>query len=420
MSLLVSFAALFLSVILLQLSSGGVGPLDAISGLTLGFSNAQIGLLGSAHFVGFFIGCWWAPRLMGEIGHTRAFAAFTALGAMGLLSHMLVVDPYAWAAMRVATGLCIAGCYTVIESWLQAKAVNSNRGRIMGAYRVADMGAQLGAQLVISVLPPASYVSYNILALVCCAALLPLTLSRVRPPQTPEAPRLRPGLALRLSPLAVAGVLVAAVSSAAFRMVSPIYGEGVGLSVDQIAWFLAAWVLGGALAQYPAGWLADKYDRRWVLIGLSLASIGACLTTVAVGGGSDAFVFLNAMLFGLVSFPIYSVSASHAHDFARSDQRVELSAALMFYFATGAIAAPLLASTLMEATGPGALFGLIAVCHAGLVVFGLARMRRRAAPEERTAYVWTPRTTFTVGRLFGAARDRRGPDHAGAGKGEGD
>ena len=23
---------------------------------------AQIGLLGSAHFVGFFIGCWWAPR----------------------------------------------------------------------------------------------------------------------------------------------------------------------------------------------------------------------------------------------------------------------------------------------------------------------------------------------------------------------
>ena len=84
MRMLISFAALFLSVALLQLSSGGVGPLDALSGIVLGFSTTQIGLLGSAHFVGFFIGCWWAPRLMGSVGHSRAFAAFTASGAIGL------------------------------------------------------------------------------------------------------------------------------------------------------------------------------------------------------------------------------------------------------------------------------------------------------------------------------------------------
>ena len=409
MSLLISFAALFLSVVLLQLSSGGVGPLDAISGLTLGFSNAQIGFLGSAHFLGFFVGCWWAPRLMGAVGHTRAFAAFTALGAMGLMAHMLVVSPTAWALMRVATGLCIAGAYTVIESWLHAKAENANRGRIMGTYRVADMGASLGAQLLISVLEPASYVSYNILALICCASLLPLTLTRVPPPTMPEAPRLRPGLALQMSPLAVAAVLVAAVSSASFRMVSPIYGQGVGLSIDQIAFFLAAWVLGGALAQYPVGWLADKYDRRLVLIWLSVASVLSCISTIMIGGGSQALVFLNAMIFGAVSFPIFSVAASHAHDFATSEQRVELSAALMFHFAVGAIAAPTLASWLMEDYGPGALFVMIAVCHALLVVFGVVRMAMRAAPAERTRYVWTPRTSFTIGRLTGKERDRR-PD----------
>ncbi|RDC72288.1 MFS transporter [Rhodovulum sp. 12E13] len=409
MPLVISYAALFLSVILLQLSSGGVAPLDALSGLELGFTNAQIGLLGSAHFVGFFIGCWWAPRLMGSVGHSRAFAAFTAMGAMGLIAHMMLVDPYVWALLRLATGLCLAGCYTVVEAWLQGKAENANRGRVMGAYRVADMGGSLCAQLVVAVLAPASYVSYNVLALLCCAAILPLTLTRASPPETPEAPRLIPALAWRLSPLAVAGVLVAAVSSASFRMVSPIYGEGVGLSADRIAWFLAAWVLGGALAQYPVGWLADRYDRRWVLIWLSVASIGACVTTVVVGGGSHALVFLNAMLFGAVSFPIYSVSASHAHDHAASHERVELSAALMFYFALGAIAAPLLASTLMERFGSGALFAMIAVAHAGLVLFGLVRMRLRDAPQLRTPYVWLPRTTFTIGRLFGARRDGAPP-----------
>ena len=219
MRLLISFAALFLSVALLQLSSGGLGPLDALSGIALGFSTTQIGLLGSAHFVGFFIGCWWAPRLMGSVGHSRAFAAFTSAGAIGLLAHMLIIDPYAWALMRIASGLCVAGCYTVIEAWLQAKVTNETRGRAMGVYRLADMGASLVAQLMIGVLEPASYVSYNLLALLCCAALLPLTLTKVSQPKTPSAPRLRPMLAVTRSPLAAAGVIVAALSSASFRMV---------------------------------------------------------------------------------------------------------------------------------------------------------------------------------------------------------
>jgi hypothetical protein len=40
MRLVLSLAALFLSVILLQLSSGGVAPLDALKGLKQGFSKA--------------------------------------------------------------------------------------------------------------------------------------------------------------------------------------------------------------------------------------------------------------------------------------------------------------------------------------------------------------------------------------------
>ena len=98
MRMLISFAALFLSVALLQLSSGGVGPLDALTGLELGFSQSQVGFLGSAHFVGFFIGCWFAPRLLGSVGHSRAFAAFTAAGSIGLIAHMMVIDPYALPA----------------------------------------------------------------------------------------------------------------------------------------------------------------------------------------------------------------------------------------------------------------------------------------------------------------------------------
>lgn len=406
MRLLISFAALFLSTVLLQLSSGGVGPLDALSGSVLGYSTQQIGLLGSAHFLGFFIGCWWAPRLMGSIGHSRAFAAFTATGAIGLLAHMLVLDPYAWAAMRVASGLCVTGCYTVIEAWLQAKVTNETRGRAMGTYRIVDMSGSLVAQLMIGVLTPASYVSYNLLAILCCAALLPITLTTTKQPETPKAPRLRPRLAFERSPLAAAGVVVAALSSASFRMVGPVYGQQVGLSAGQIGYFLAAFVLGGALAQYPAGWLADKFDHRWVLIWLSIAAIVSCVISASVTGLGTTGTMATAFFFGMTSFPIYSVAAAHAHDFADDSERVELSAALMFYFALGAIAAPYGASILITNFGPSALFVMIAVGHAVLVLYGLTRIRVRATPKERTRYIYAPRTSFLIGRLTGRSRKR--------------
>lgn len=408
--MLISFAALFFSVILLQLSSGGVGPLDVLSGTVLGFSRQEIGMLGSAHFFGFFIGCWWAPRLLGSVGHSRAFAAFTASGAIGLMAHMLVIDPYAWALMRVASGLCIAGCYTVVEAWLQAKVTNETRGRTMGIYRVVDMTGSLAAQMIVGVLAPASYVSYNLLAIVCCAALVPLVLTKVEQPETPASPRLRPSLPIKRSPLAAAAVVVAALSSASFRMVGPIYGQEVGLSAGQIAWFLSAFVLGGAIAQIPMGWLADKYDRRKVLIWLSAAAMVSCSITIATADMGTTPVMLSAALFGLTTFPIYSIAAAHAHDFASSDERVELSAALMFYFALGAIGAPYIASVLIEAYGPGALFMLISAGHGVLVIFGLSRMRARPTKTNRTRYVNALRTSFLAGRLTGRGRDRARTD----------
>lgn len=408
MRMMISFAALFMSIFLLQLSTGGVGPIDVLSGTDLGFSRQEIGLLGSAHFVGFFIGCWWAPRLIGSVGHSRAFAAFTATGAIGLLAHMLVVDPMAWALMRVGSGLCVAGCYTVVEAWLQSKLTNATRGRAMGVYRVVDMTGNLGAQMLVGILAPAAYASYTLLAIVCCAALLPLTLTTVKQPETPASPRLKPRLALSRSPLAVAGVIVAAISAASFRMVGPIYGQEVNLSAAQIGSFLSAFVLGGALAQFPVGWIADKIDRRWVLIWLSVASIISCAVIMGAPGWGTIALMAAAALFGLTSFPIYSVAAAHAHDFAETEERVELSAALMFWYAVGAIFAPYLAAVLIEAYGPGALFAMISVGHLALVVFGIARMRARPSRGPRTRYVYAPRTSFVIGRLLGQSRERDG------------
>lgn len=407
MRLMLSFAALLMSVVLLQLSSGGVGPLDALTGLASGFSTPEVGMLGSAHFVGFFIGCWWAPRLMGSVGHSRAYATLTAMGAIGLAAHVLVTDPVWWALFRVASGICVAGCYTVIEAWLQSKVTNETRGRTMGAYRVVDISASFAAQFMIGALASMeTYIAYNLLTILCCASILPLAITRVAQPESPAAPRLRPMIAWQMSPLATLGVVVAALSAASFRMVGPIYGQGVGLAADQIGYFLAAFVAGGAVAQYPVGWLADKYDRRWVLIGLSVAAVLSSAFTIATAQAGETAVMIAATIFGFTTFPIYSVCAAHAHDFATTEQRVELSAALMFFYAVGAIAAPYATSALIEAFGPSALFLVISAGHVLLIAFGLTRMRARPTATDKTPYVYAPRTSFLIGRLMRGSREK--------------
>lgn len=406
MRLIISFIALFASISLLQLSSGAIGPLDVLSGVAEGFSNTQIGFLGSAHYLGFFIGCWWAPRLMGTVGHSRAFSAFAATGAIGAIAHPLLIDPTAWAFMRILTGLCVAGCYTVIEAWMQARLTNSNRGRIMGSYRTIDIVVSSAAQLMIGALEPASYVSYNLLAILCCACMLPVVLTQTKQPETPTSPRLRPINTIKISPLGAAGVVVAGTSSAAFRMVGPIYGQEIGLNAAQIGSFLATVLIGGAVAQFPVGWLADKYDRRWVLIGLSVVGILACGILVATSSGNHFQIFLIAALFGASTYPIFSVSMAHANDFAHASKMVEINASLMFLYGIGAIFSPLIASVLIEGFGPSALFAYISIAHIFLVGFGLLRMSSRPTEGEKTAYAYVPRTSFTVAKLLKRPKSR--------------
>ena len=369
MRLMISFLALFASVLLVQLGSGSLGPLDALSGAQAGFSPREIGFLGSAHFLGFFIGCWATPIMMGRIGHGRAFAAAASIGAIAALMHPVIVSPLAWSLCRIGTGFAVAGAYTVIESWLQAKVENANRGRVLSAYRFVDLIGSLGAQLLIAVLPAGHYISYNIVAMFCCLCMLPLTLSTSRPPTSHGAPRLRPIKTILTSPLGAAGIVTVGLTNSGFRMVGPIYGSENGLAPTQIAFFLAAAVLGGALAQPVVGWLADKYDRRWVLILLSVAALAVC-AGLAGGAGSGAItrIYASAFIFGFVAFPLYSVSAAHANDHAAPDFVVEMNASLLFLYGVGAILSPYLAAELIQQYGPGALFLYIGAAHLALIL----------------------------------------------------
>src|SRR3546814_19141023 len=93
-------------------------------------------------------------------------------------------------------------------------------------------------------------------------------------------------------------------------MVGPIYGMENARTQSQIAVFLASAVVGGVAAQYPVGWIADKTDRRRVLLGLSVLAAISCLGIATLTRPGDANGFsLPPFVFGLPAYPLYSFSA---------------------------------------------------------------------------------------------------------------
>ena len=208
MRLLISLSALLLSTLFVQMGIGSLRPFDAISGQALGFSPVEIGLLASGHFAGFLLGCIFGPHLVRRAGHSRAFAVMAGAAVISIIAHPLVPDAMFWTAIRVLSGFSVAGCYTLIESWLQAKVTNDIRGRVFSIYRLVDMSGQIMATAIIATLTPASYISYNLIAIIMCLAILPLALTQSKEPELPEKVSYQPLFALRVSPLAGIGVIV--------------------------------------------------------------------------------------------------------------------------------------------------------------------------------------------------------------------
>ncbi len=404
MRLIISLSALLVSVLFVQIGSGSLGPLDALSGLVLNFSPTQIGYLGSAHFIGFFLGCVLSPYVVVRAGHARAFAVMAAISTIGIVLHPVYEQPWFWMILRIGSGFAVAGAYTVIESWLQSKLNNENRGTVFSIYRMVDMSGTLLSQLIIAGLTPAHYISYNIIAVLACLALLPLALTQATMPALPKTQSFKPFFVYTLSPLAALGVIVVGVTNASFRMVAPVYAQQSGLTNEEVAIFLALAIVGGLVAQMPAGMIADRFSRRLTLIGFSVLAIiicGAISLEVIDQIAGIPFVFWGSFLFGFATLPIYSICASHASDFAKQDEYLAMSASLIFFYAVGAVVAPTVAGSLIESYGPPAMFTFIMVAHVLLIIYSLWRSLFGRSAGQQKPYKYTPRTTLFIAHLGG-------------------
>src|SRR5437764_4237577 len=284
-------SALLAAVFMLIAGNRLSNTLIPLSATAAAFPPLSIGLIGSFYFIGMFVGCIAAPRILGHAGHIRAFSGFVAIATVTTLLHPMFVDPAAWAGIRAVTGFCFAGLYATIESWMHDKAENVVRGRVLALYQIVHYAGSATGQQAIRFINPASYVPFSIVAAALALSVLPLAQTRTDPPEPPPVPRLRLAWLFRISPVGIVGALVSGIANGTFWSLAPVFAERSGLGAGGVASFMTAAIFGGALVQWPVGRLADRNDRRYMML-LAIAIAIAAQSALVFWAKSEACVLI--------------------------------------------------------------------------------------------------------------------------------
>ncbi len=396
-----AIGALLLSVAIMVTGNGLQTTLITIRANIEGFDAAQIGLLVSSYYAGFALGCLINPHLVARVGHIRTFAALAALAAATALVYPMVVEAWVWWLLRALAGFAFAGLYTVVESWLNDRASNRNRGALFSVYRVVELSASTAGLLLLNAASPEGFELFSIAALLIALCLVPVAVTRAVAPAPVAAARFRPGRLYRASPLGVVGIFMVALANSASWGLSPVFVQRMGYGVAEVSLVMAALLLGGALAQYPIGWLSDRFDRRTVLISVAgLAATGGAAMAAVAQLGSVPALLVMAGVFGALTMPLYALLIAHTNDFLDPGEFVQASGGLLLIYGIGAVIGPLLASWVMQDRPAWLLYAYTAGMHVMLVLFGIWRVTRRPPPSPEDQGRFAPTPPLTTPQVF--------------------
>jgi MFS family permease len=373
-------------------ASGLHGLLLPLRGQLEGFSTASLGLMGTAWAGGFVTGCYFAPRIVRRAGHVRAFGAFAASGAIIALLTGLLIDEFFWIVLRAFTGFTMAGCFMIIESWLNERATNENRGTVFGLYMMVTYASIMAGQMIVAAGDVGTESLFMVTGIFFCLALLPTAVSTAAHPKPLQDVSLDIKGLYANSPVSSAACLLIGVANGAWGTLGAVYGARIGISTAEIALMMSLVMVAGAAFQMPVGRLSDITDRRYVLVGASLACAIVAVLIFIASPRSGAFVIAMTAAYGAFAYTLYSLAVAHANDHARPEDFVKVSGGLLLLYGFGTMIGPVIGATLMGSMRPESLFLATALAHFLLVGYTIMRIRRRAPVplEDREAFKTMP------------------------------
>lgn len=308
------------------------------------------------------------PALAARFGTIRFLVACYAVAAACLIGFRAADSLLLWFVFRFVLNAALQGLFVASEVWINQIAPERMRGRLIAIYTaIFSAGFALGPG-IIQLLGTQGWAPFIAGSVTMLAALVPLLVVARR--LVPVIEHAKAGAMFGFvfsSPSAAAAALCYGAVEACAGAFLAIYAVRQGIAETQSTLLIGALGLGNMLLVPFIGWLADKTDRRHVLIGCGIACIAAAafLPLIRAIGPWELGIVL---LWGGVISAIYAVGLAHLGARFRGGELAAANSAFAIIYATGTMAGPSLGGLAMDLWNPHGLVVVLALIPAIFVM----------------------------------------------------
>ncbi len=377
------FAPVLAAMLVSQMAMGLMGPLIPLLLVAEGETATRIGMVASAYALGFGVGALGGGAVVRRLGHARAFALFATLAALATLALAATEGASAWIGMRGLIGFGNAGLCVVAEGWLNARAGNANRGRVLSAYLLVTWGGGALAPLAIQVAGADAWL-FIPAALAFLAAILPMY-GATGPALAPDCPMPArvPLLVLwRAAPSGLVCCAAAGLCNGVFYALAPVYLAALEMEVGPVALFMSTVSLAGLAVQMPVGFAADRMGRAGTAVALMAVATAAAVLFALAGAASWLLLAGIGAVFAAATAPLYGLGVGLLGDRLTAGEAVAASGTLLLIWALAAAIGPVVAGWAIGWLGPAGMFAYLAAVTIAMGLFTGAWMLLGTRPMD--------------------------------------
>ncbi len=387
-------SSLFLSITFLAI---GYGIMITYIGVYLkqaGVSSFSIGLINSAFFLGAIASSIFSQKIISTIGHIRSFASFAALMVIAFLLHSVYLNEFFWGFLRLISGFSFYALLIIVESWLNEKSSNSQRGQILAIYTIIFYLSTALGQLFLTIPKDSEFFVFTVGSVLVLFSLITIAMTKIKEPILKPFEQYSFPKLYSIVPLALTGSFIGGFFVGSFFTMLPLTILHKFDSTTILSIFMSLTLIGGLVSQWPIGKLSDKYGRRKLIAFCGFFTAFVSLLFIIVPE-LNSYYYILALLLGVTIFAIYPLSLARANDVLDENKdMVEISRALLFAYGAGSFIAPIILGIIFTFLNYEAIFFIYLTIGFFLGLYSLSR--KRVADDDMSVFVNFPVTSGPV------------------------
>ena len=370
--------------VILAISLAGVvaGINLPLSTLTLkhwGISSSVISLAASMMGLSAAVTTPFLPRMVNLFGQISVLRVSLVTLPLAILALPMFQNLYAWFLLRFIIGLAATVIWVLSEIWINSFAEDRTRGRIIAIYTsLLSLGFIVGV-LIMSFTSVETFGGFYISASLAIVVALPLwsmkDIGDFEAPMNVSFSKYLFSSPILMGSSWMMGFLYAASAGLLPVFALPYVNEDYTAASRTVAWLAT----GELMLPLLIGWLADKYDKRKLMILLTIIAIFV-LFLIPVFFHLPMLRFLLLFLLGGVTMGFYVLGLTMLGEQYKGQVLVSANASFIFFLSIGEILGPPIIGRAMDIFGNSAFgwaMGLISLLFLSVFYFTRSLINRK-------------------------------------------